>query len=86
MKRKQPLAFKTITIKVVDKDQLWVALGVRVMQARKDANITQEQLSQMIGYRRTSLANLEAGRQRCPLDTLYDIAACCGIPIEQLLP
>jgi len=86
MKKKAKLISRTITIEIVDKDALWGQIGLNIVEARKKHGLTQEHLAKIIHLSRTSVANLEAGNQRCPLDTLYDIASASGIAIQELLP
>lgn len=86
MKKQQSPLKRVIEIEIYDKDLLWVQIGENVTQARKRHGITQDQLAKMIHLSRTSVVNLEGGNQRCPVDTLYDIAGACGITITELLP
>lgn len=48
--------------------------------------ITQEELARRVGMTRTSITNIERGRQKVQLHTLYDIAAALDTPIQNLLP
>lgn len=65
---------------------LYAAIGRAIREARHDREMTQEQVANAIGLRRTSIVNIEAGRQRLPLDTLYDIADALNIQAVSLLP
>jgi len=66
--------------------ELYRAVGDAIRSARLAQDITQEQLAQRIEMRRTSVVNIEAGRQRVPLATLYDIADALGVQAAALLP
>jgi len=48
--------------------------------------MSQEQLAKAIEFARTSIVNIEAGRQRLTIDTLYDIADALKIQAVSLLP
>lgn len=48
--------------------------------------MTQQELATAIGLTRTSIANLEAGRQRIPLHILYAIAEALGVAPTVLMP
>jgi transcriptional regulator with XRE-family HTH domain len=61
-------------------------IGEQVKLYRESRNITQEELSKIIGYNRASIVNIESGYQGCPTDTLYDIANTLGCNIADLLP
>ncbi|MEO3780888.1 helix-turn-helix transcriptional regulator [Micromonospora sp. B11E3] len=61
-------------------------LGQRVRNARTRAGVTQGQLAQRIGLTRSSVANLEAGRQKIMLHVLLGIAEALDVGPEDLLP
>lgn len=65
---------------------LYRAIGSRVLRARVDAGLTQEQLAEKIGMARASIANLEAGRQRPPVHVIADIAAALDVARHDLIP
>jgi DNA-binding XRE family transcriptional regulator len=77
---------RKIEIEIPDKDDLWKFIGANVATARKQANLTQLQLAYAINYTRVSIAKLETGTQRIPLEALYDIAAIIAIDVKDLLP
>lgn len=61
-------------------------VGARVRERRTAARLTQLRLSQHLGMTRTSVANLEAGRQRIPLHVLAVVADAVGCDTAELLP
>lgn len=65
---------------------LYRAVGDAIRSARLAQDMTQAQLAHAVGFRRTSVVNIEAGRQRVPLATLYDIADALGVQAVALLP
>jgi len=67
-------------------DPLYVEFGKRVKAARRSAELTQAELAKAIGLTRTSVANIEAGRQRAFLDTVYGIADAVRCAPQELLP
>lgn len=62
--------------------------GGRVRDARlkRTPPLTQGELARMVGLTRTSITNLERGRQKCLLHTVLDIAAAVGVDAATLLP
>lgn len=48
--------------------------------------MTQEELATSIGMLRTSVVNIEAGRQRPPLHVIYQICHQLGIEPSSLMP
>jgi len=66
--------------------ELYLRLGRRIRAAREDAGLTQAELAASISLSRTSVTNIERGRQQILLHTLYDIASALGIDAANLLP
>lgn len=48
--------------------------GQRVKQIRSKHKLSQAQLGSLLGVTRASVANLEGGKQRIVIDTLYNLA------------
>jgi transcriptional regulator with XRE-family HTH domain len=67
-------------------DVFYRALGQRVRAARIDLDLTQDALASRLNLTRTSVANLEAGRQRIPVHTLARASAVLQVPIADLIP
>ena len=61
-------------------------VGGRVRSARMAANLTQDGLAAQVEMTRSSIANLEAGRQRIPLHTFVLIAEVLKVAPTELLP
>lgn len=61
-------------------------VGGRVRALRLAQNITQEALAKLVGLTRTSLTNIEKGRQKILLHTFAELAAALGAPAADLLP
>jgi transcriptional regulator with XRE-family HTH domain len=62
------------------------AVGILLQAARQKRGMTQEQLAEAIGVPRASYANLEAGRQRIPVDIIWRVAVVLGVSVVSLLP
>lgn len=56
----------------------------RIAQIRKDKAITQEQLAAETGLDRVAIANIETGKRRPTVTTIYRIAKGLGVKIEDL--
>lgn len=65
---------------------LYAGLGAMVRVRREREGLTQGQLADRIGMTRTSVTNIESGRQKVQLHTLYDIAAALDVSPAELLP
>lgn len=64
----------------------YAALGARLGDARRRARITQDQLAHVIGLSRTSVTNIENGRQPVQIHLLVRIAGAVGSSVQKLLP
>lgn len=67
-------------------DRFYVDFGRRVRAAREHSGLTQHALADMLGLTRSSVANIEAGRQRALLHMTAAVAAATGVPAADLLP
>ena len=65
---------------------LYTTLGVNIRDARKKAGLRQEELALMMDLSRTSIVNIEKGRQRPTLHFLYQFCAVANCKILDLLP
>lgn len=61
-------------------------LGENIRTCRKRSNLSQDGLAKLIGLTRTSLTNIENGRQHPPLHTLCEIVEKLKVDISELLP
>lgn len=67
-------------------DEFYVAVGDRVRSARQGARLSQSMLARRIGFTRSSVANLEAGRQHITLHLFVLIAQALDVEPVKLLP
>jgi transcriptional regulator with XRE-family HTH domain len=67
-------------------DQLYKAIGDQIQAARARSRMTQTELAQRVGRTRSSIANIEAGRQRAMIHTLLQIADVLGVALRELVP
>lgn len=58
----------------------------RIKVLRKARKITQEQLADGIGLTRTSVNNIEKGRQRITIKTLIKISEFFGVELYSIIP
>ena len=63
----------------------YVALGRQVAKAR-EGKMTQDTLAQKLSLTRTSIINIEKGRQQVLVHTLADIANALGVSVAELMP
>lgn len=65
---------------------IYAEIGTRIGKFRHDLGLTQEALAGEIGVTRTTISNLEKGRQFLPLAQLYAIAEVLGRSITEIIP
>ena len=70
----------------VNESELHRLVGDTIRKRRKLAGMTQTELAEKVGLLRTSITNIEAGRQRAPLHVLYNICVAVGIEVREVLP
>jgi len=70
----------------IDENLLYNMIGTTIKQQRRKAEMTQEQLADAVGVLRTSITNIEAGRQKPPLHLLYEVCIALGVEVAAILP
>ncbi len=66
-------------------EQFFKAMGARITQARKERNLTQQQVADQLGIAQQTYAHYEVGRIRFPASTLPMLAQAIGLSVEELL-
>ncbi len=67
-------------------EDLYQAVGQGIRRIREERRLTQAELAELVSLSRTSITNIEQGRQKLLLHTLYDIAAALTVKPSDLLP
>ena len=67
-------------------DSFYEEFGKRVRRARLSLGLNQEALGHRVGLERSSISNVEKGRQRVQLHMLLEFAVALDVPPIQLLP
>jgi transcriptional regulator with XRE-family HTH domain len=69
-----------------DQGPFYRALGERLRKARVKKNIKQGELARAVGLARTSITNIECGRQPVEVRVLVQIATTLGTSVTRLIP
>lgn len=69
-----------------DQIAFYLEVGRKIRAAREDRGLTQDALASLVSLTRTSITNIEKGRQKLLLHTLVDVAVALNIPPLKLLP
>lgn len=67
-------------------DRVYRLFGSRVRALREERNVTQEELASRVALSRTSITNIERGRQRVMLHQMMDIAQALDADPGKLVP
>lgn len=67
-------------------DIFYQQLGENIQKCRKGLKLSQAELANIVGLTRTSLTNIEKGRQHPPLHTLCEIVKHLNISVLDVLP
>lgn len=67
-------------------EQIYREFGRILRQRRADANLTQDELANKVGLVRTSITNIELGKQNVSLHLLFQLADALGVQTKDILP
>lgn len=70
----------------VDRDGLGSSIGVVIRRRRVAVGLTQGALARQVGLQRSSISNIESGRQIPPIPVFYQLCAVLGLEPGQALP
>lgn len=65
---------------------LYQILGDRIKARREELNMNQTELGQKADIGRTSISNIEKGRQKPPLSVIYKICHELEVDVRSILP
>ena len=71
---------------MINDERLYQAIGERLKAIRKRNHYTQASMADILGLERTSVTNIELGKQRPGLHVLYRCCEYFEIAIADLLP
>ena len=72
--------------RLVAQAEFYRQLGERIRTLRKRRELSQDALARLVGLSRTSLTNIEIGRQHPPLHTFCEIVEQLQVDFSELLP
>lgn len=70
----------------LEENRIYALVGKRIKAYRVAAGITQADLAHSLTLQRTSITNIEAGKQKLLLHQLYKICSALNIEVDVLLP
>lgn len=79
------IRFASIGPMTTDEKVFFQALGLRIAGLRKDLDLTQQQLADLLGVSQQMVASYEVGRRRVPVSLLPTLARVLAVSVEQLI-
>lgn len=70
----------------VDERELYRTVGRQLRERRETLKLSQNTIADDVGVQRTSITNIESGRQKPPLHLLYSICLALKIELADVLP
>ena len=73
---------------MLDSDKLYELIGDRIRQIREaqTPRMSQGDLARILGLQRTSVTNIELGKQKPTLDTLFRLCEHFALEIDAIVP
>jgi transcriptional regulator with XRE-family HTH domain len=71
---------------MIPADDFYEELGKAIRRRREERELKQAELGEHLGLSRTSVTNIESGRQRLLADQLCRVAHILGCDVSDLLP
>lgn len=73
---------------MLDDKKLYALLGERIKRLRRmqSPEMNQEKLGQVLGLTRTSITNIERGKQKLTVDALYKLCETFSVDVAALMP
>lgn len=72
--------------KILDLENFYAKLGENIKAVRNKRGYSQDDLTKYVGLTRTSIVNIEKGRQHPPMHVIMNIASFLNVDITELLP
>lgn len=79
-RRQRVIQYVTVKREVMQCEPVYVTFGEVVKAMRLERGWTQTDLADRVGLSRTSVTNIEIGRQRVLLSDLFDFARAFSVP------
>lgn len=73
---------------MLDFNRLYTEIGKRVRAIRETQTprISQDALARILDLKRTSITNIESGRQKMTVETVYRLCDHFGLAIDEVMP
>jgi transcriptional regulator with XRE-family HTH domain len=69
-----------------DVQAVYREIGANIREIREKKPLKQQDLADIVALTRTSITNIESGRQKVLVHTLLNVARALEVPVQRLLP
>lgn len=70
----------------MDEHELALAFGVKLRQKRRQVDITQQELADLVGVTRIYISMIERGETSITLEKVYRLAKALNCTLSEILP
>lgn len=71
---------------MISQDQLYSFIGEQLKNHRETQMRKQQDVAEAVGLERTSITNIERGKQKLPIHVLFNICEVLGVNPSEVLP
>lgn len=71
---------------VINQERLYSYIGDQLRSHREQKGVTQQELADLVNLERTSITNIERGRQKLPIHVLFGICKALGVGPNDVMP
>lgn len=71
---------------MINEDQLYLIIRMQLKSIREGQGLSQAQVAQQLDLERTSITNIEGGRQRPNIHMLYRFCEVMGLGLDDIFP
>lgn len=71
---------------MINQDRLYSFIGEQLKTHREKQGLTQGDLAGLVGLERTSITNIEGGKQKLPIHVLYGVCRALSVNPSDVLP
>lgn len=71
---------------MINQERLYSYIGDQLRSHREQKGVTQQELADLVNLERTSITNIERGRQKLPIHVLFGICKALGVGPNDVMP
>jgi len=80
------IAVEPVEVSTVSSDVVNSVFGRKLRDLRRERDLSQSQLGDLLGLSRVTIANIESGKQNVQLHQIFSLASVLDIHVDRLIP